>query len=137
MLKETLFELPSPYRDPLNITDFAALAIALDERNEGRTSPTPVMSKFALTDRYVEDASFLRLVSLTIGYQIPRTWMQKAHMQNCRIFFSASNVFCVTPYSGQDPEVDTRSKSNPLASGVDYSAFPKNRTFNFGLNLSF
>lgn len=122
---------------PQTITDFAALAIALDERNEGRTSPTPVMSKFALTDRYVEDASFLRLGSLTIGYQIPRTWMQKAHMQNCRIFFSASNVFCVTPYSGQDPEVDTRSKSNPLASGVDYSAFPKNRTFNFGLNLSF
>ena len=45
--------------------------------------------------------------------------------------------FGMTKYTGSDPEVDTGTKVNPLAIGVDYSAYPKSRAFNFGLNLSF
>ena len=85
----------------------------------------------------MEDASFLRLSSLTFGYSLPQDALRKAHINNIRIFFTASNLFCATKYSGSDPEVDTRSKNNPLTPGVDFSAFPKNRAFNFGLNLSF
>lgn len=117
--------------------EYAALSNRLGSMNEGATSANPASSNIALTDKYVEDASFLRMSSLTIGYSLSQEWIKKAHIQNLRIFFSASNLFCATKYSGSDPEVDTRSKNNPLTPGVDFSAFPKSRAFNFGLNLSF
>ena len=116
---------------------YTALAARLAERNSGATAANPVSDMFALTDKYVEDASFLRMSSFTVGYSLPEKYLKKAYIQKLRVFFTASNLFCVTKYSGADPEVDTRSKLNPLTPNVDFSAFPKNRAFNFGLNLSF
>lgn len=117
--------------------DYSAFAAKLDAVNANATEANPISEKFALTDKYVEDASFLRLSSLNVGYTIPQKALDKAHMTTLRIFFTASNLFCATKYSGADPEVDTRSKVNPLAMGVDFSAFPKNRAFNFGLTVGF
>ncbi|MBR3564969.1 MAG: TonB-dependent receptor [Paludibacteraceae bacterium] len=117
--------------------NYAALAGTLNNMNSGAKVANPVTSNIALTDQYVEDGSFLRLSNLTIGYSLSPKWIEKAKMTNLRIFFQASNLFCITKYSGADPEVDTRSKINPLAIGVDYSAYPKARGFNVGLNLSF
>ncbi len=117
--------------------DYAAMTAALAAANAGATMANPISDNIALTDKYVENASFLRLSSLTIGYSLPDRWISKAYIKTARIFFTASNLFCATPYSGADPEVDTRSKINPLATGVDFSAFPKSRAFNFGINLSF
>ena len=95
------------------------------------------MGKSAVTSECVEDGSFLRLASMTIGYSLPDRWISKAHITKARIFFTASNLFVLTKYTGSDPEVDTGTKVNPLAIGVDYSAYPKSRAFNFGVNLSF
>ena len=116
---------------------YAAMAAAINSHNANAKTANPISDNIALTDKYVEDASYLRMASLTIGYSLPDRWIKKAYIQKLRIFFSGSNLFCVTKYSGADPEVDTRSKINPLATGVDFSAFPKSRSFNFGLNLSF
>ena len=116
---------------------YKAMAAFVDGENAGATSANPYCTSLVLTDKYVEDASYLRLGSLNIGYTLAHKWTEKAHISTCRFFFSATNLFCVTKYSGLDPEVDTRSKINPLAVGVDYSAFPKSRGFNFGVNLSF
>ena len=118
-------------------TEYAAMAVAINNHNANAKTANPISDNIALTDKYVEDASFLRMSSLTIGYSLPDRWLKKAYIQKARIFFSGSNLFCITKYSGADPEVDTRSKINPLATGVDFSAFPKSRAFNFGLNLSF
>ncbi len=117
--------------------EYAAMSAAIASANSGAVIANPISDNIALTDQYVEDASFLRLSSLTVGYTLPERWMKTAHIKTARIFFTGSNLFCVTPYSGADPEVDTRSKINPLATGVDFSAFPKSRAFNFGINLSF
>ena len=117
--------------------EYAAMAAAINSHNANAKTANPISDNIALTDKYVEDASYLRMASLTIGYSLPDRWIKKAYIQKLRIFFSGSNLFCVTKYSGADPEVDTRSKINPLATGVDFSAFPKSRSFNFGLNLSF
>ncbi len=118
--------------------NYAALASQLAEANEGKTVANPYSeTTTVLTDKYVEDASFLRLASLNIGYTLANKWTKKAHISTLRIFFSASNLFCATKYSGLDPEVSTRTKISPLAIGVDYGAFPKSRGFNFGINLSF
>ena len=75
---------------------------------------SPWTQKYVLTDWAVEDGSFLRLATLSIGY----------------------NLFCITNYSGFDPEVSTRTKS-ALTPGVDYSAYPKSRQYVIGLNLTF
>ena len=116
---------------------YADIKTALDGINANATEPSPIVDQFALTNRYVEDGSYLRLSSINIGYTLPQPVLKKAHMTTLRIFFTASNLFCVTKYSGADPEVDTRSKVNPLATGVDFSAFPRNRSYNFGLNVGF
>ena len=117
--------------------DYMAMAAYLAAANAGAKNANPISDNIALTDKFVEDGSFLRLSSLTIGYSLPDRWLKKAYIKTARIFFTGSNLFCATKYSGADPEVDTRSKINPLATGVDFSAFPKSRAFNFGLNLSF
>ena len=117
--------------------NYAALAGTLNSMNSNAKVANPVSSRIALTDNVIEDGSFLRLSNLTIGYSLSPKWIEKAKMTNLRIFFQASNLFCITKYSGADPEVDTRSKINPLAIGVDFSAYPKARGFNVGLNLSF
>ena len=117
--------------------NYNALVAMLAATNAGAKTANPISTNIALTDKYVEDGSFLRLSSLTIGYSLPEVWLKKAYIKTARVFFSGSNLFCATKYSGADPEVDTRSKINPLATGVDFSAFPKSCAFNFGLNLSF
>lgn len=118
-------------------TDYDAFAAAIDGANSNATVANPYSQYIVLTDKFVEDGSFLRLASLNIGYSLPDRWISKAHITKARIFFSATNVFVATKYSGADPEVDTRSGVNPLAVGVDFSAFPKSRSYNFGINLSF
>ena len=113
------------------------MAQMLDDVNAGATVASPIQDIAALTSNAVEDGSYLRLQSLTVGYSLPDKWLRKAYITKARIFFTASNLFTVTNYSGSDPEVDTGSKRNPLAIGIDWSAYPKSRAFNFGINLSF
>jgi TonB-linked SusC/RagA family outer membrane protein len=99
---------------------------------------SPYMKNFILTDWAVEDASFLRLNTLTLGYTIPKSLSGKLKMQSLRFYASAYNVFCLTNYTGFDPEVSTRSSSEDMPTpGVDYAAYPKSRQFLFGLNLTF
>lgn len=80
-----------------------------------------------LIDYAVEDASFLRINNITVGYTLPKTWVKKAFLQNVRIYLTGYNLFCWTNYTGADPEVDTSSKVQALTPGVDYAAYPKSR----------
>ena len=83
----------------------------------------------------IEDASYLRLSNLTIGYNFPKKWIRKASIQNLRLYATGSNLFVLTPYSGFDPEVST--KGNALTPGVDFGAYPRSRSYVFGLNVTF
>ncbi len=116
--------------------DFNLMVAELDALNAGK-GRSPYLRSYAITDEFVEDGSFLRLNQLTIGYSLADKWINKAYITKCRIYFQASNVFCLTKYSGFDPEVDVFGSKNPLMPGVDYSAYPKSRGFNVGVNLSF
>lgn len=104
--------------------------------NANTTLWSPEMNGFIFHSWAVEDGSFLRLSSLSFGYTLPREMLKKVHIQNLRLYITASNLFTLTKYTGYDPEVDTRRRS-PLTPGVDYSAYPKSRSFNVGMNLSF
>ena len=108
----------------------------LNAMNAGKTMWAPYSSKRVAQSWAIEDASFLRLSSLTIGYTLPEKWTKKILVDRIRIYATGTNLFCWTPYTGYDPEVDTR-RSTPLTPNVDYSAFPKTRSWVFGINLSF
>jgi hypothetical protein len=118
-------------------TAYTQMAAELDAANSSAKIWSPYMAKYILTDYCVEDGSFLRFAALTIGYSLPDRIINKVHLSKARVFFTAQNLFVLSNYSGFDPEVDTRSSKNPLTPGVDFSAYPKSRAFNVGLNLSF
>ena len=83
----------------------------------------------------IEDASFLRLSNISIGYSFPKLKLRNTGIQNLRLYATGSNLFIWTPYSGFDPEVSTKGSS--LTLGVDFGAYPRNRSFVFGLNITF
>lgn len=104
--------------------------------NANTTMWSPYMQRYVFSDWAVEDGSFLRLNTLTLGYTLPDNIVSRFGIQNFRVYASGYNVFVWTNYSGFDPEVSTRRKT-PLTPGVDYSAYPKSRSFVVGLNLKF
>ena len=104
--------------------------------NANTTMWSPMTQRMVFSDWAVEDGSFLRLNTLTLGYTLPKSLTTKAHIQNLRFYVTAYNVFCLTSYSGFDPEVSTALQTN-LTPGVDYSAYPKSRQFVIGVNLNF
>ena len=108
----------------------------LAEMNANTTMWSPLTDRFVFSDWAVEDGSFLRLNTLTLGYTLPKSLLNKVKIQNLRFYLTGYNVFCLTSYSGYDPEVSTIRKTN-LTPGVDYSAYPKSRQFVVGVNLNF
>ena len=104
--------------------------------NAGTTMWNPGVNKAIFSDWAVEDGSFLRLQSATIGYTIPEKVTSKIKMQKLRVYATGTNLFCLTKYSGYDPEVDTR-RATPLTPGVDCSAYPKSIGFVVGVNVTF
>ena len=84
------------------------------------------------SDKYVEDGSFIRCKSMTMGYTMPNDWMQKMHISSLRMYVSVTNPFLITKYKGMDPEVGSW---NPLAAGIDYGFYPQSRTFTLGINV--
>lgn len=94
-------------------------------------------STMVVTDNVMEDASFLRIQNITIGYSLPKAWIKKCYMQAARIYFTIYNVTTFTNYTGYDPEVDVSSKNNAMCPGVDFAAYPKSRSFVMGASLSF
>jgi TonB-linked SusC/RagA family outer membrane protein len=83
----------------------------------------------------IEDGSFLRINNLTVGYSLPVRKLTPIHMSKLRFYITANNLAVLTSYSGYDPEVSVRN--SPLTPGLDYSAYPKSRSFIFGVNAAF
>ncbi|WP_234995085.1 SusC/RagA family TonB-linked outer membrane protein [Alkalitalea saponilacus] len=104
--------------------------------NANTTMWSPYMPRFVFSDWAVEDGSFLRLNTLTLGYTLPRDIVNRVNIQNLRFYVSGYNLYTWTNYTGFDPEVSTRRRT-PLTPGVDYSAYPRSRSIVFGMNLSF
>ena len=94
----------------------------------------PVFHSFA-----VEDGSFLRLNTVSLGYSLPKKLLSKVWMTQFRIYATVYNAFLLTNYSGYDPEVTTTRNSSysQLTPGVDYSAYPKSRNYTVGVNVTF
>jgi TonB-linked SusC/RagA family outer membrane protein len=83
---------------------------------------------------YVEDGSYLRLQTVTLGYNLPSATIKKLGMQNCRLYCTGQNLFTWTNYSGFDPEI---SGSNALLNGFDRISYPRATSVIVGLNVTF
>ena len=110
--------------------------VQLAEMNKNTTMWSPYMSKMVLTDWAIENASFLRLNTLSLGYTLPTSLTKKAGINSLRFYVTAYNVFTITDYSGVDPESDC-IRNTSLTPCVDYSGYPRSRSFVVGLNLNF
>ena len=87
-----------------------------------------------VSSRFLEDGSFLRLQNLSLGYRLTGI----KNVSNLRLFVSAQNLFVITKYSGQDPEVNTNKSIDGVPSaGIDYTAYPRARTVMLGAKISF
>jgi len=112
-------------------TDLAALNAGANIWQPIRTTTGFYPMSFA-----VEDGSFLRINNITLGYNLPKKIISRAKITSLRIYATVYNVATLTSYSGYDPDVNAK-RANPLTPGVDYSAYPRGRTFLAGLNVSF
>ena len=93
-----------------------------------------------ISDRYVEDASFLKIQTVTLGYTLPESIVKKIKAKNLRVYVSGKNLYTFTKYTGYEPEhgpLQTNGKPNTLLSGVDIGNYPIPRSVVFGINLDF
>ncbi len=89
-----------------------------------------------VSNRWIEDGSFLRLKNLTIGYKLPNQVLESLNVDKLRVYLAGTNLLTFTNYSGIDPEIGENNNS-VLFSGIDQRIYPVARTYTFGLNLTF
>lgn len=89
-----------------------------------------------ISDRYVEDGSYLRLKNLALGYTFPKKIVKTLGVENLRVYCNIQNLFTITGYDGYDPEIGVSTMSVNVM-GVDYGRYPSPTTYSFGLNMSF
>jgi TonB-linked SusC/RagA family outer membrane protein len=113
---------------------------------EGSTNTYPRASWDAsgnnnlFSTRYLENGSYTRLKNLQLGYNIPRTALERFGFKTFRIYFSGTNLLTWTKFQGSDPEMtvsDNAKGSNDRANGIDWGTYPAARSYNVGVNLTF
>lgn len=117
-----------------------ASAVLLDRYSDtnpdgkvARATNAPVAQ---VTDRYVENGSFVKLKNLSLGYSLPGGVLEKIHAKQLRIYITAQNILTWTSYSGLDPEVNFYDNDN-TKQGIDYGAYPGSKSFLAGLSVTF
>ena len=127
----------SGFQKKRELNQFASYANRWTPENPNSDIPaaTNSASNLVISSRIVEDASFLRLKSVTLGYNIPQTFLSKYKISNARVYVAAQNLWTWTGYSGYDPEVSIRDSA--LTPGLDYSSYPRALNISFGINLGF
>jgi TonB-dependent starch-binding outer membrane protein SusC len=91
-----------------------------------------------LSDRYIEDGSYIRIKNITLGYTFPKSMLSKVKIENVRVYANIQNLYTFTRYTGYDPEVGASTQdSTGLTFGVDNGRYPSPLTCSFGLNITF
>ncbi len=116
------------------VTDPAQLAAL----NQHATIWSPKLGPGAFTANSwaIEDGSFLRINNITLGYTLPPAVLKRMRLSNLRVYATVNNLCVLSGYSGYDPEANVRGNGGVI-SGIDYSAYPRSRSYFVGLNLSF
>ena len=89
-----------------------------------------------VSDRYVEDGSYIRLKNITFGYTFPKNMIKKVGLENLRVYANIQNLLTLTKYDGYDPEIGVSTASANVY-GLDNGRYPSPTVYSFGLNVSF
>lgn len=127
------------FRYDLNTTNLPTSALDRwtgegTSNEEPRVTHSDLNQNNRVSDRFVEDGSYLRIKSLQVGYTLPTAASKRLGMTKFRVYASASNLFTFTSYSGLDPEIGTRGT---LEIGIDRGFYPSPRIYNLGVNVTF
>lgn len=87
-----------------------------------------------VSDRWLEDGSFIRLKNISLSYSLPTSIIEKVKLRSVRVYVSGQNLLTITNYKGFDPEVSTFNATN-TSPGTDFLTFPQARTYTFGFNI--
>ncbi len=111
----------------------------LDNANANAKLPLAYSENAYVSDLCIEDGSYLRLNTLTLGYTLPRQLTKRFGISSLRVYGSVYNVFTITGYDGIDPEVSTMSDGSTgyPKPGIDWGTYPRPRSFIFGINVNF
>lgn len=91
-----------------------------------------------ISDRYIEDGSYLRIKNITLGYTFKKSLLKRLHLENLRVYCNIQNLYTFTKYKGYDPEIGASTQdSSGLVYGLDFGRYPSPTTYSFGLNISF
>lgn len=124
------------------VTDLATLKAMNEGKNAKKYwSPWSFGNAVVMPHSWaIEDGSFLRLQNVTLGYTLPAKFTKKFMCSRFRVYCTLNDVFCLTGYSGYDPEVSSSIRSSSasgLTPGVDYSCYPKSFSWTAGVNITF
>ncbi len=122
--------------DPSGGDEIANLMLASGCNGMPRFSSLDGNGNQRMSDRWIEDATYLRIQNISLAYNLPQNWARKAFLQSAKIYFNVQNVYTFTKYSGYDPEIGAYNQSS-LLQNIDRGRYPTPRTFTLGLNLSF
>ena len=87
------------------------------------------------SSRFIEDADFIRLKNVTLGYNFPKSIIEKAKLRSLRLYFTGQNLWTETDFTGFDPEIS--SSLDQRQAGVDQGAIPQLKNYTFGVNIGF
>ena len=119
-------------------TDVTNVRVVNGDTKTPRPSISDPNDNDRLSDRYVEDGSYLRVKNITLGYTFPKRLLQKVNIDNIRLYVNIQNLYTLTKYSGYDPEVGASTQdSTGLTFGVDNGRYPSPMTCSFGMNITF
>jgi len=96
----------------------------------------PGLSRNFISEAEVEDGSYVRLKTVSLGYQIDNKWLERIKVSNAKVYVTGKNLFTLTDYSGFDPEVSHFGQSS-TSMGADLGGYPSTKTFIVGLNVGF
>lgn len=138
LLKSALGYAQLSLIDPNGPNDYRNVQIVGGDSNMPRigASSASSTSNYRYSNKFVEDGSYLRIQSISFGYNLPRKLISRFGIQNIKVYTNLQNVYTFTKYSGYDPEIGSTNQ-DALLTGIDNARYPSPRIYTFGLNVTF
>jgi TonB-linked SusC/RagA family outer membrane protein len=116
--------------------DIANVYLASEGNGIPRFSSLDGNGNNRMSDRWIEDATYLRISNISLAYNFPAKWIRKFHLQSAKLYVNIQNLYTFTNYSGYDPEIGAYNQS-ALLQNIDRGRYPTPRTYTIGMNLCF
>jgi hypothetical protein len=89
-----------------------------------------------MSERWIEDGTYLRVQNLSVGYRVPQKYLEKVNLSTLKVYVNAQNLYTFTKYSGYDPEIGAFNQSS-LLQNIDRGRYPSPMSVTFGVNIGF